>query len=176
MLLMLVAGVTTLAGYSLEWGASGHRREAERELLRIGAEFERALIAYAASRPANDPALAGPMSLDLLLKDDRLPQSRRYLRKIYRDPMTSLEAWGTIRGPGGTILGIHSLATGRPLKQKRFPASYFHMEDAESYADWVFGLPQARAFQPSSKQQAPSQERPITTTVVPQTPSSGVPS
>lgn len=157
MLLMLVAGITTLAGYSLEWGASSQRREAERELLRIGFEFEKALVAYAASGTQPDPTFAGPTALDKLLKDDRQPIGLRHLRKMYKDPMTGSDTWGTVRGPNGAIWGVYSLASGKPLQQKKFPEPWIHLEDAESYADWVFGLPQARSLQrPGADPAAPN--------------------
>ena len=162
MLLMLVAGITTLAGYSLEFGASSHRREAERELLQIGAEFERALVSYARSGPQNDPILAGPSSLDKLLKDDRAPQALRHLRKMYKDPMTGGTTWGTVRGPSGAIWGVYSLASGKPLQQKNLPSSLAQLDEAESYADWVFGLPQARSPQRPGADPATSNGRSLT--------------
>lgn len=149
MLLLLIAGASTIAAHSLELGASIHRRAAERELLRVGAEFERALQSYVAAVPGTDPTLAGPVTLQDLLKDERQPQARRHLRKLYNDPLTGKNQWGLVHGPGGTIWGVHSLAIGQPLQQKRFPASTAHFEDASSYAEWVFGLPQARAQQPA---------------------------
>lgn len=161
MLLVMVASITTLAGYSLEWGASSHRREAERELLRIGAEFEKAFVSYAAISRQTDPVLAGPTDLDQLLNDNRQPQALRHLRKLYKDPLTGEQTWGTVRGPNGSLWGVYSLASGTPLQQKRFDRPWAHLEDAQSYSDWVFGLPQARSLQRPDASPAAPKGRPL---------------
>lgn len=141
-LLLLVAialiGIATAAAVSL--GAGAQRRSAERQLLTIGAEFQKALQSYAGA-PANALAsqVQGPRTLDDLLKDPRTPGVRRHLRRIYEDPLTGRSAWGTITNAEGRIVGIYSLAAGRPMKQKGFDAELASFEDADSYQQWVFG-------------------------------------
>lgn len=144
MLLGLVAGITTVAAYSLELGSSSQRRDAESELLRVGYEFEKALMAYTASVAQSPPIASGPTSLEQLLRDNRQPHTLRHLRKLYSDPMTGTTKWGTVLSPSGSIWGVYSLAEGKPLKQEKFPPQFSHLERADRFSDWVFGLPQAR--------------------------------
>jgi hypothetical protein len=152
MLLVLVAGVVSLAGHSVEWGASSHRREAERELLRVGAAYEKALLSYTATQPRTDTLPAGPSSLDQLLKDDRQPTTLRHIRKLYQDPMTGGREWGLVRSPTGSIWGVYSLAPGKPLAQKNVPQVEEPTQGTDSYREWVFGLPQARNMNPPGAQ------------------------
>ena len=112
------------------------QREKERELLFIGDEFRRAIVQYYDSTPGAGKQF--PKSFDELLRDPRYPTIRRYLRKVYRDPMTGKREWGIVKGPGDTIMGVHSLAKGAPVKRANFPAEYAYFEKAESYVDWRF--------------------------------------
>jgi hypothetical protein len=41
---------------------------------------------------------------------------QRYLRRIYRDPMTSKTEWGLVQSVDGRIMGVHSLSKDKPLK------------------------------------------------------------
>lgn len=109
------------------------RRDAERHLLAIGAEFERALVSYAGGA-------RGPRTLDELVRDPRMPGTRRHLRQIYADPLTGRPDWGLVTDPQGFIVGVYSLAEGRPIQRSAFEAHWGHMEEADSYRDWVFGV------------------------------------
>lgn len=136
-LLVAVAIIGGSAAYSVRLGAEIHRRWAEKELLRIGAEFERAFASYRAARPISS-ALVNPRELKDLLLDRRYPSIRRHLRKLFSDPF-GVKAWGVLRAADGSIIGIFSLAPGKPLNQRGFDGSQMHFNGAESYADWVFG-------------------------------------
>ncbi len=63
---------------------------------------------------------------------------RRYLRKVYRDPMTGKAEWGLVMAPGGGVEGVYSLSTGRPMKRKGFDAVDGDFERAKTFADWRF--------------------------------------
>jgi hypothetical protein len=78
------------------------------------------------------------MKLEHLLKDPRHPGTQRYLRRIYRDPVTGGEEWGLVRGAGGEILGVHSLSEEPPLKQGNFSLADRDFAGKTKYADWVF--------------------------------------
>lgn len=108
-------------------------RSDERELLRIGAEFRRALDSY---RSAAEPRVY-PRSLDDLVSDQRSGDEVRHLRKIYVDPITRTREWGVVLA-GGQIVGIHSSSKRIPLKTAGFHALNSHFENAGSYADWIF--------------------------------------
>ena len=112
------------------------QREKEQELLFIGHEFRFALARYAQGAPAQ--AGRAPLHLEDLLKDPRSPGVRRYLRKIYLDPMTGSAEWGLITGPNGEIYGVHSLSDDEPLKKSNFGFVDRQFEGKMKYSEWVF--------------------------------------
>lgn len=118
------------------------QRERERELLFAGDEIRRAITQYYESTPGTGKQF--PKSLDDLLRDNRYPTTRRYLRKVYPDPMTGKREWGLVKGPGDTIMGVYSLSTKAPLKRANFPPEYTAFEKAESYAAWLFSYSDSR--------------------------------
>lgn len=145
LLLIIVATVGLLSASSLSIGSQVTRRDAERELLAIGAEFEQALKSYAAaSGSSGSPARGvGPRSLQDLMKDPRFPGLKRHLRQLYTDPLTGRAQWGLVIEPGGSIIGIYSSARGIPIQRTGFESGKVSFENAESYANWIFGLPNA---------------------------------
>jgi type II secretory pathway pseudopilin PulG len=112
------------------------QREKEQELLFIGHQFRLALKRYAISTPGK--ARRAPLHLGELLQDPRYPGIRRYLRKIYFDPLTGRPEWGLMTGPGGEIYGVHSLSEDEPLKKDHFDLADRHFEGSMKYSDWVF--------------------------------------
>lgn len=145
LLLIIVATIGLLSASSLSIGSQVTRRDAERELLAIGNEFEQALKSYAAvSGGAGSLARGvGPRSLQDLIKDPRFPGLKRHLRQLYADPLTGRVHWGLITDPGGAIVGVYSSAEGVPIQRTGFEITKAGFENAESYAGWVFGLPNA---------------------------------
>jgi len=111
------------------------QREKERELLFVGDQIRRAIALYYAGTPGG--AERFPRSLEDLLKDPRYPGVRRYLRKIYRDPMTRRAEWGLVKA-GELIIGVHSLSDEAPLKKAGFRFADRGFEDQPRYSDWVF--------------------------------------
>jgi type II secretory pathway pseudopilin PulG len=108
-------------------------REKEAELLHIGAQYQRAIMLYYEGSPNRQPRY--PRQLEDLVKDERYPSTRRYLRKIYPDPITGTTEWGIMKGPDGGIMGVFSKSTATPFKV-RGPAA--------TYSDWKF------AYQPAT--------------------------
>ena len=139
MLLVALAVIGSSALYSVRLGAEIQRRWAEDELLRVGAEFDRAFASYRAARPVSSGAVS-PRELTDLLRDPRYPSPRRHLRKLFADPLGA-RAWGVLRASDGSIVGVFSLASGAPFKQRSFSGSRAHFNESQSYADWVFGVP-----------------------------------
>ena len=130
-----IIGVAAVATFQM--GSILQRRAAEDELLEIGTEFRRALISYSSATPAGQPNY--PPSLDALLKDPRYPNIRRHLRKLYYDPLTGTQRWGLVMSPDGKgVVGVYSLAQGKPIKIGNFEPIYQSFADKTSYADWVF--------------------------------------
>jgi len=113
-------------------------RDKERELLFIGDEFRRAIVAYSQANPR--VADGYPKTLEELLLDPHQPTVRRYLRRIYPDPFSGEATWGLVRTPSGGILGVYSLAEGKPIKVGGFPAQYAQFADAAKYTDWKFAV------------------------------------
>jgi type II secretory pathway pseudopilin PulG len=138
--LILVAIIGVIAAATLQLGAITQRRAAEEELLEIGGEFREAFLSYANATTAGQQRF--PPNLQELLKDSRFPNLHRHLRRLYVDPLSGKEEWGTIKaqtGPG--IIGVYSLADGKPIKIGNFDLRFQDFKDKTSYRDWKFMLP-----------------------------------
>lgn len=134
--LLMLFMVALLAISLLTMGALEHYakvRSDEVELLRVGAEFRRALASY---RNAAEPRMY-PVSLDELVLDRRSGLLRRHLRKIYVDPITRNRDWGLVL-EGGGIVGVHSKSGRKPMKVAGFDPDDAGFEGAEHYSDWIF--------------------------------------
>lgn len=148
-LLIMVAIIGVATAASLQVGSIVQRRAAEEELLEIGLEFRNALTSYANAAPPRDIGKAPgtyrmPSSLDDLLRDPAYPNTRRHLRKLYVDPMTGADAWGTMLSPDGKgIVGIYSLSQARPIKIGNFDSRFQDFDGAMSYQGWKFTAAQA---------------------------------
>ena len=135
-LLIVVAIMTVALGAAGEVWRTAQKREKEQELLFVGHQFRRALEQFHAHTPGKVRRF--PTRLDELLLDPRHPGVRRYLRQVYRDPMTGRDEWGLIQGPNGEILGVYSLSDERPLKQANFRVADRNFEGKTKYSQWVF--------------------------------------
>jgi type II secretory pathway pseudopilin PulG len=136
-LLILVAIVGVTAAASAELGAIYQRRMAEKELLAVGNEFQRALMSFSSATPIGQPTQ--PRTLEELLRDPRYPNVVRHLRRIYEDPMTGKADWVLVKSPDGqTIVGIHSASHAHPIQVSQFSAAFQGFEKKKSYTDWVF--------------------------------------
>jgi type II secretory pathway pseudopilin PulG len=135
-LLITIALMTSaLAVVAPVWEVAS-RRNKEAELLFIGGEFRRALVAYA-KFGASD-ADRYPKTLDDLVKDPRFAGSRRFLRKVYRDPITESSDWGLQRDGLGGIVGVFSKSEKEPLKQANFSGADKDLEGKTKYSEWLF--------------------------------------
>ncbi|MHB0986605.1 MAG: type II secretion system protein [Sulfuricella sp.] len=113
------------------------QREKERELLFVGGQFRQALDLYYQNPPPGK-VKKFPQKLEDLLRDDRYPDVRRYLRRIYRDPMTGGTEWGLLRGAGKGIVGIYSLSDEVPVKTANFEKADAALADKRHYYQWQF--------------------------------------
>jgi type II secretory pathway pseudopilin PulG len=148
LLLVTIAVISAIAASSLQIGTQITRRDAEQALQVVGGEFEQALYSYANATPNNkspniNSGAKGPRTLAELLKDTRFAGVKRHLRQLHADPLTGLNEWGIITDKAGFILGIYSLALGKPIKQTGFASLHSNFEDAIGYERWIFGLPSA---------------------------------
>lgn len=138
--LLLVA----LMGVGLTVGAEIYstsvRRDKEKELLFIGHQFRDAIGRYY-ENPTPDGKHVYPATLSELIQDTRFPDMRRYLRRIYIDPLTGKSEWGLVT-IGGRIVGVHSLSEKEPIKVDGFEPSEAAFRGEKSYSSWVFSYSQ----------------------------------
>lgn len=135
LILLAIIGIASAA--TIQVGSILQRRSAEEELLAIGAEFRDALSSYANAAPPGQPRL--PPSLQDLLKDPRYPNVRRHLRKLYTDPLTGKDEWGTVLAPDGKgIIGVYSLSTATPIKIGNFEPAFQQFAGKTAYREWQF--------------------------------------
>jgi len=136
---LLIAVAVTAGALAAAGGvySQAAQRDKERELLFVGEQFRQAIALYYWRTPGG--AHQYPKSLEALLEDKRWPTTQRYLRKLYRDPMSGTTDWGVVEAPGGAgIMGVYSKSEGAPIKSANFPARYSAFAEARNYADWQF--------------------------------------
>lgn len=126
----------TLALTGVVWHTV-QQREKERELLFIGQQFRQAIAAYY-NRSTAGTVKQFPKTLEELLKDPRQLTPQRYLRRIYRDPMTGQMEWGLVKTRDDRIMGIYSLSESEPIKQGNFREAEKDFEGKTKYSDWHF--------------------------------------
>ena len=135
-----------LAGTGVIWHTET-RREKERELLFVGDQFRRAIGLYYERSPG---AKRFPKGLEDLVFDRRYPNTQRYLRRLYADPVGGTSEWGLVTGPEGGIVGVFSLSEAEPLKRAGFPMKYKEFEGTARYSEWRFMyVPAAPANKPA---------------------------
>jgi len=136
LILLLVAVIgATLAAYGEAWSRVAQRHK-EAELLWVGGQFRQAIALYYQRTPG--AARQYPENLGDLLEDKRYLSTQRYLRRIYRDPITGKAQWGLVPAPGGGIMGVYSLSRAHPLRTGGFPPPYETFATAHRYSDWTF--------------------------------------
>jgi type II secretory pathway pseudopilin PulG len=108
------------------------QREREKQLLFVGHEFRNAFAGYFAH------GRGYPQSLQDLLGDPNSDLPRRYLRRLYPDPMTGSTDWDLITAPGGGIMGIASKSNLVPMKRANFDLPDAAFTEAQCYCAWQF--------------------------------------
>jgi len=133
LLVILLLG-TSLAGAGTLWSAE-RQRERERELLHIGHKFRVAIGQYYNRTPGAIKQF--PPNLEALLRDERYPVPRRYLREIYLDPFTGARNWGIVEAPSGGIMGIYSLSSQRTFKRTNFRERDMYLKGKTYTGEWM---------------------------------------
>jgi len=108
-------------------------REKEAELLYVGNQYRKAIERYYLGGPS-----LYPRNLPDLLKDPRKPDTVRYLRRLYSDPITGKDEWGILKAPDGGVMGVYSLSNAAPFKQDGFPQRDQTFKGASTYQEWRF--------------------------------------
>lgn len=128
--LLLVAALSVgLAATGEVWSQS-RQRQKEAELIWVGEQFVSAIGLYYQRSPGTVKRY--PEKLEDLLEDKRYVSRQRYLRRIYRDPITGKAEWNPVRAPDGGIMGVHSLSVRAPIKRT------FSDGTRGRYSDWQF--------------------------------------
>jgi hypothetical protein len=109
------------------------QRDKELQLLFIGDQFRMAIARYYAFGHQY------PRSLQDLLEDKRYPVARRYLRQLYRDPLTNDTDWTLIPDPMNVgVMGVASKSKLAPVKRAGFSAIEVGFADSDCYCAWQF--------------------------------------
>ena len=132
--LVIVAVIMMALGAASQIWHSVMKREKEQELLFIGHQFRAAIGKYYAQSGGRYPP-----SLDALLESSDLGVKKvRFLRKLYKDPMTGESDWGLVVGADKKITGVYSLSEEKPYKTAGFINADAELELAKTYSDWKF--------------------------------------
>jgi len=150
MMIVIIMGIS-LGAVGLSWRII-MQREREEELLFRGNQIREAISRWYALKSVDQAAM--PLrDLKDLLKDPRTPQTVRYLRRLYNDPMTNKE-WELISDPSKGILGVASTSQEKPLKTAGFPDDLQIFNGVTRYSEWRF------IYSPSAPQQGTSGQTP----------------
>ncbi len=127
---ILIIGIA-MAGVAELW-TTQVKREKEAELVFRLAEFRRAITRYRADHNRL------PKELKDLLEDRTQLQTKRYLRRIYPDPMTGKADWDLkiVADRTGAVSGIedvHSKSTDKPLRSLSL---FGKKAESVTYKDW----------------------------------------
>ena len=155
-LLFLVALIGLALAAAGELASTAGQREREAQLLWVGHEYRAAIGRYFNHRRAYPAKLE-----DLLGAAPDAPVQVRYLRRLYRDPMTNELDWTLLPAPNGGIMGVASTSKRAPLK-RHFDDDDALFAEATTYGDWQFTYPTnaARATTPGASAPAPAAARP----------------
>jgi type II secretory pathway pseudopilin PulG len=132
-LLALIALIGLMLAAAGEVASAAAQREREKQLLWVGHEYRAAIGRYWRNKRVYPQALE-----DLLGGPPDAPVQVRYLRRLYRDPMTSAVDWVLLPAPDGGIMGIASSSNRSPLKTGHFDDADRDFENTTSYSDWQF--------------------------------------
>lgn len=109
------------------------QREREAQLLWIGHAYRMAISSYYAFGHRY------PATLQDLVTDERFPEPRHHLRRLYPDPMTGKADWALLLTPNQSgIQGVASTSQEAPIKRDGFDSVDLAFKDAECYCRWKF--------------------------------------
>jgi|SRR5271157_1305948 len=106
------------------------KRDKEAELLFRGLAYKRAIKEFYSKNNRYPRHLKE-------LADDRDSSKHRFMRQLYKDPMTGGD-FKLILGPEGLIMGVLSSSKDAPFKKVDFEKELEEFDKAKTYADWKF--------------------------------------
>ena len=114
------------------------QREREAELLFRGMQIQAAISRWHQPALGAQQHVGTPLNdLKDLLQDPRSPARVRYLRKLYRDPITNQD-WTVIRDPVRGIVGVASSSRDAVIKKENFPDQLQLFAGSQRYDQWQF--------------------------------------
>ncbi len=151
-LLFLVVLIGLMLAAAGEVASTAAQRDREAQLLWVGHQYQVAIQRYWSQRRAYPLALQ-----DLVGSAPDAPIQVRYIRQLYRDPMTNAVDWVLLAAPRGGIMGIASSSKRAPLKTGHFEEADKDFADATAYRDWQFTFPPGALPRPDAKPPEPGQ-------------------
>jgi type II secretory pathway pseudopilin PulG len=131
LVLIVLIGIALAAAGDV--ASTSAQREREAQLLWVGHEYRAAIRRFWIHRRTY------PQTLEQLLGSaPDSPVQVRYLRRLYRDPMTNAVDWVLVPAPNGGIMGVASSSKRAPLKHANFDDGDKDFADATTYGDWQF--------------------------------------
>ena len=106
-----------------------------------------------------------PKRLEDLLQDNRQPNTVRYLRKIFADPITGKFQWGLLKGADGGIIGVYSLSEAAPLKTANFGKGNEKFANTKHYSEWQFTYGASTGSTMLAANGTPVNQTPVNTTL-----------
>lgn len=148
--LMLVMVMGIMLGVVGQSWQTVMQREKEEELLFRGMQYRQAFYDwYSTPRQPGQPRSQdrpGPGDLKDLLQDPHSLSKKRYIRRIYKDPLINDPKSGEpmdfelLRDSSGRINGIASSSKDKPFKIGNFTDELKMFEGRKKYSDWRFGF------------------------------------
>ncbi|MBV8657473.1 MAG: type II secretion system protein [Burkholderiales bacterium] len=132
-----VLGLASVA--MVRYDATIARREAEVQLLYVGAKYRLAFQSYARHTPLGQRQF--PEKLTDLLSDKRTGVTFHHIRDLYPDPITKANDWRLIDAPGGGIMGVSSRSDLDAIKVSRYPHPFEYFDQCPTYSAWKFQFP-----------------------------------
>ena len=133
LIVIAIAGIG-MAGVGIVWHQDA-QREREKELLFIGDAYRKAIASYYENSLGE--AKQFPATLEDLIVDTRFPNTKRHLRKLYKDPMAFGKPLQLVLQQG-QIIGVYSASKETPIKKTGFESPYETFGEAVGYSDWKF--------------------------------------
>lgn len=135
--LMLVMVMGIMLGAIGQTWKTVMQREREEELIFRGRQYKDAIRKWYGA-PGTGSAGKPLKDLKHLVQDPNSLSAKRYLRRLYPDPMTGKE-WGIRQDANKGISAVFSTSEAAPLKTGGFPDDLKNLSDKKKYSDWVFG-------------------------------------
>ncbi len=137
LVLVIIVIMGIMMSVSAQVMSTAMQREREEELLFRGTQYRNAIERWNNPLPGQPPAMR-LSSLKDLLKDPRSAETIRYLRRLYKDPITGKDFAVLPPDPVRGIVGVASTSKAVPIKQDNFPEIYKEFKGKQKYSDWQF--------------------------------------